>query len=197
MSVCSHGHCRTTTTYLQWQQVHIDFSKWFEAHPLPDQTAETVGRTFATKFITRHGTPQQLLTDRGSNFMSQLFQEVCKKLEIEKLQTTPYHPAENGMNDREDILYFYTEESQRDWDEWIPFATMAYNNLTHIVTNESPYFLIHGRDVELPFDDGIQVTPTRYNLSENYAEELMVRLHSAFHDVAEHLRRATDKIPHS
>lgn len=35
------------------------FSKYFEAIPITDQSADTVVKEFATKIVCRHGTPDQ------------------------------------------------------------------------------------------------------------------------------------------
>jgi transposase InsO family protein len=47
--------------------------------------------------FSRVGVPKELLTDQGSNFMSDLIKQVCKLLKINKLCTTPYHPEANGL----------------------------------------------------------------------------------------------------
>ncbi|XP_018374528.1 PREDICTED: uncharacterized protein LOC108768558 [Trachymyrmex cornetzi] len=39
-----------------------------------------------------HGTPEKILTDQGTNFTSEMFKNTCKLLQIEKIQTTAYHP---------------------------------------------------------------------------------------------------------
>jgi len=54
------------------------FSKWAEAIPLRNHTAPTVGRALMIHVISRFGSPRQLLTDRGSEFESALFQELTK-----------------------------------------------------------------------------------------------------------------------
>jgi len=38
--------------------------------------------------------------DNGAEFHSDLFSEVCKLLEVDKLHTTPYHPQTNGCVER-------------------------------------------------------------------------------------------------
>ena len=45
------------------------FTKFVEAYPIPDQTAETCARVYATQIITRHGTGSTLITDQGRSFM--------------------------------------------------------------------------------------------------------------------------------
>jgi len=67
-------------------------TKYVEAFPLPNQTAETCARIYATQIVTRHGTGSQLITDQGRSFMSSFFQDTCKILAIRTTRTTSYYP---------------------------------------------------------------------------------------------------------
>ncbi|KZS10124.1 Uncharacterized protein APZ42_025482 [Daphnia magna] len=49
------------------------FSKWTEVVALLDQTAETTCRALMDKIVLYHGPPKIIITDRGTNFTSQLF----------------------------------------------------------------------------------------------------------------------------
>ena len=75
-------------------------SKFVEAFPIPDQTAETRARVYATQIVTRDGTGSKLITDQGPAFMSSFFNEMCKILRIRRARTSPYHPASNGQAER-------------------------------------------------------------------------------------------------
>ncbi|GFS84845.1 hypothetical protein TNCV_2957291 [Trichonephila clavipes] len=73
------------------------FSKWPEAQPLKDITAETVADAFFSSWVSRFGTPAILTTDRGRQFESSLFKALSKLLGVQKCRTTGYHPQANGM----------------------------------------------------------------------------------------------------
>ena len=46
------------------------FTKWPEVFAVPNQQATTIARLLVEEVVTRHGVPEQLLSDRGSNFLS-------------------------------------------------------------------------------------------------------------------------------
>ena len=73
------------------------FTKYVEAFPIPDQTAETCARVYATQIIARHGTGSTLITDQGRSFISSFFKDTCRMLRIRRANTSSYHPSSNGM----------------------------------------------------------------------------------------------------
>jgi hypothetical protein len=77
-----------------------ELSKFFIATPIPRQDAETITKEFVEQVILKVGTPNKILTDQGSNFLSEIFKNTCKMLKIKKLQTTAYHPESNGGLER-------------------------------------------------------------------------------------------------
>jgi len=59
-----------------------------------------VAREFITKIICEHDILETVLMDQGTNFLSEVFKNVCKLLKITKVQTTAYHPESNGALER-------------------------------------------------------------------------------------------------
>jgi hypothetical protein len=59
-------------------------------------------REFVPHIILKMGTRNTVLMDQGTNFMSEIFKNVCKMLKIKKLQTTPFHTEGNGSLERSD-----------------------------------------------------------------------------------------------
>lgn len=67
------------------------------------------------------------------------------------------HPQSDGMVERlnrtlEDVLSKFVSNHQRDWDQHIPLALMAYRSSVHESTGFSPSMLMFGREIELPID---------------------------------------------
>ena len=66
-------------------------TRYPEAVPLRSVNAEHVAEEIV-KVFARVGIPEEILTDQGSNFTSQLLAEVYRLLHIHPIRTSPYHP---------------------------------------------------------------------------------------------------------
>ena len=126
------------------------FTKWLEAVPLRDQTADTVV-TALIKIFSVYGIPKYLHSDQGSNFESTLLRETCKAFGIQKTRTTAYHPQGDGLVERTNrsiiqMLRSYTTSSKGDWDKWLSLLLYAYRTSQHSSTKFSPFSLMFGRD---------------------------------------------------
>ena len=158
-----------------------DLNNFLVAIPIPQQEAETVAREFALNIILKFGAPAQILTDQGSNFLSDLFKSTCKLLRIKKIQTTAFHPESNGSLERShrvltEYLRHYVREDQTNWDEWVQYAVYVYNTTAY-----TPFELVYGFKSEVP--SALREAPNiQYNYGD-YLAELRGKLQSA-HEVA-------------
>lgn len=177
------------------------FSKWAEAIPLRNHTAPTVARALMIHVFSRFGAPQQLLTDRGTEFESQLFQELMKWMEIDKLRTTVFHPSCNGMVERfhrtlNSMLAKAINESQRDWDERLPIVLAAYRATPHESTGLSPNKLFLGHEVRMPIDL-VMGLPTEETDPCESPDDYVARLQrdsaEAFQLARKHLRASAER----
>ena len=76
------------------------FTRWPEAIPLVNATAETVVQAFISNWVSRFGVPTLITTDQGRQFESSLWSQLMKILDTQRTRTTAYHPIANGLVER-------------------------------------------------------------------------------------------------
>jgi hypothetical protein len=124
---------------------------------MADQKAETVMNTLIDSIILEYGVPERVLTDQGTNFLSQTMDTLYKQLGIERLRTTAYRPCCDGMVERfnrtmADIIASYVINQPDTWDTYIKYATFAYNTSVHSSTGYTPFYLLKGFEAREPND---------------------------------------------
>lgn len=135
--------------------IQDDLTKTFIAKAIPEASAETTCKAFMEIGICVYGVPKKLVTDRGTNFTSKLFEHLCKLLRVEQVQTSAYHPQSNGALERchrtlKEYLRSYVCENLNDWDDYLSQFCFTYNTSAHSSTGYSPYELMFGHKAELP-----------------------------------------------
>ena len=101
--------------------------------------------------------PEQLHSDQGRQFESQLVSEVCKLLHVHKTRTTLYHPQSDGNVKRFNrtmlsMLATCTQDNPLDWENHIRKVCMTYNSSVQASTGYTPFFLMFGRQARIPVD---------------------------------------------
>ena len=76
------------------------FTRWPEAFPICDITADTVAQAFIGGWISHFGVPSTITTDRGPQFESSLWKHLMCLLGSHRIRTTAYHPIANGLVER-------------------------------------------------------------------------------------------------
>ena len=66
----------------------------------PDQKATRIARLLVDEGIPCISVPESLLSDRGTNLLSNLMTDLCWMLGIKKLNTTAYYPQCDGAVER-------------------------------------------------------------------------------------------------
>ena len=121
-------------------------------HLVPTVTAVTAQQTaqlFVQHVWRLHGMPSVLVSDRGTQFDSELFREIMRLLEVKQAMSSSYHPQTDGQTERvnrvmEEVLRHYVNPTQTDWDKFLPCVEFAINNAVHSGTQETPFFLNYG-----------------------------------------------------
>ncbi len=144
-------------------------TRYVFAVAMPDQTAETVAAALINTIFLEHGVPEIIISDRGTNFRSELIAELCKQLGVKQIFTTPYNPKANGTTEKYNgvimnCIVAFTYERPQDWDKYLKFIIFAINTSDHTSLEEIPFYLLYGRDAREPGDPH---EPSRYKLASN------------------------------
>lgn len=175
------------------------FSKWTEIAALPDQTAVTTADCFMKLIVQRHGLPKAIVSDRGTNFTSAIFRHLCKTLEINQRLTTAYNPASNGQTERFNrtlttMLRKELKDGQHEnWEQMMGDVCFAYRNSVHSSTLETPFFLLYGRDPNLPIHNFLDAVPLSTHSPTDYTTLMLERLRIGFQVAREENRKAREK----
>ncbi|UYV71623.1 hypothetical protein LAZ67_8003894, partial [Cordylochernes scorpioides] len=176
------GPLPSTKRRRKWIIVLTDYyTKYSETKAVPEATVKEVSTFLIEHIFLRHGAPRFLISDRGSQFTSNLMKEVMKMCKIKHCFTTSYHPQTNGLTERLNrtlinMISMYVNTDQKNWDEILPFITHAYNTTIQETTGNSPFFLLFGREPMSLLDD--ENIPTESNMddydeyTENYLDKI-------------------------
>ena len=117
-------------------------------------TAATVVRCLTQEIFCRFGTPDQLHTDQGTQFTSELLQSVANTLGIQTTTTPAYNPKSNPVErfhrDLEAGLIALCNDQPSIWPEHLPMVLYAARCTPSRASGYSPFALIFGRE---PSDD--------------------------------------------
>ena len=115
------------------------FMRYALAVVTKDQTAKTIAKVLYGRSIVVFGMPAKLLSDQGASFTCVLVEELCTAFEIQKCQTTTYHPQCNGQ-----VQHFHqtlfrmidkiASDKKAQWEQHLPEMLQAYNGTRSAIT---------------------------------------------------------------
>ncbi len=103
-------------------------SKWMEAVPLSEMSTAACAKSLTFTWISRFGVPETITLDRGPQFTSNLWLQLCEMLNISHRQTIAYHPESNGAVER---LHCRLKDALRSraaaatWSEELQFVLLG------------------------------------------------------------------------
>ena len=170
-----------------------------EAYSLPSQKTEEVATKLVFEFVCRFDLPYKIHSDQGRNFESDLFQEICRLLNIKKTRTTSYRPCSNGLIERFNgtlgrMLKKFVDRNNENWDQYIGLLLAAYRSTPHSSTGYSPNMMMLGREVTLPVDVIFPLQQQDASVEEHeYVANLREKMEECFTIARKQLHAASNR----
>jgi len=128
------------------------------AHYVPAKagwTAQDLAQVWIREVVRLHGTPKNIVSDRGPIMNSKFWDSFCHYLGTMRIMSSAYHPETDGQTERqnqtlEQYLRCYCCLEQDDWALWLPVAEFAYNDSQHSTTGLTPFQSYHGAHPRAP-----------------------------------------------
>jgi len=125
-----------------------------EAIPLQQHTAEEVAKALSQIF-SHFGFPDEILSDQGTEFTSELMQLFTYQFGIMQIRCSPYHPESNGSCERfhrtlKSMLRAMVDNFSDSWCDCLPWALFAYREISVETIGFSPFELMFGYPVRGP-----------------------------------------------
>ena len=128
-------------------------TRWPEATPLPEATANSCARAFLTDWVSIFGVPDHITSDRGSVFVSDLWKSLAALMGSQVHCTTAYNPESNGMIERfhRSLKQSLTARcSTCDWFYQLPWTLLGLRTTPKADINVSPAEMVFGDPLVVP-----------------------------------------------
>jgi hypothetical protein len=150
---------------------------------------------FFEHVVRHHGVPTTIVSDRDPRFTSNFWRSLWRLTGTTLAMSTAFHPQTDGQTERanrtlEEMLRAFVAFNQKDWDEHLIAAEIAFNNSQHASTGYTPFFLNSGQHVQLPLSTVTQAIAQSPNPT---AAARLSALHDAIEAAKQHLAAAQQR----
>uniref|UniRef100_A0A1Y1L0V4 RNA-directed DNA polymerase n=1 Tax=Photinus pyralis TaxID=7054 RepID=A0A1Y1L0V4_PHOPY len=144
---------KSTEGYMYILVVVDYFSKFPLIFPLRKATANSISKLIEDNVFLLFGVPSSIIVDNGVQFRSNIFTNLMKQYNV-KIRFTSYYHAQANPSERvnkvlKTALSCFVEQNQRKWSSLLPKVAAAIRSSRHEVTNNSPYFINFGSEMNL------------------------------------------------
>ncbi|GFX80328.1 retrovirus-related Pol polyprotein from transposon 17.6 [Trichonephila clavipes] len=137
------------------------FSKWAEILPLKKASARIIADTFFDNYVSRFGAPLQLISDNGSQFISDIFEHLSDRLGIRHVKTVVHRPQANKTErvnrDLVQMIANYMNDQHDTWEQFLREFAYAIRTTVNETTG-TPAELFLGRKLITPFQKLVMVS---------------------------------------
>ena len=157
-----------------------EFTKWVEFHPMRDSTAPTIIKFLEDSVFCRFGFPRKIISDNGTQFVGNVFDDLCKKWGITHKKVSYYAPwgnaVERSNRDLRAMISSFAHDKHREWDIHLQKFALTLRTMVRESLGCSSDILNLGRHIRLPIDREFELKSTKNLTAEEIAEWLPVKL---------------------
>ena len=132
----------------------------------------------------RYGVPVRIYSDNGKEFVSSVFDELMKLLDVQHVTSPPYNPQSNSVErfhrSLHQMLRVLLGRKDYNWDRLLPSIAFAYNTKVNSSTQLTPALVFFGREARLPIDLVIDGPPDRRTEPPEYVRTLLARTRKVY-----------------
>ncbi|MCO5584483.1 hypothetical protein L7F22_038411 [Adiantum nelumboides] len=149
--------------------------------PLPRTSNGKLYILVAIDYMTRFGTPLEIVSDNGPGFRKGLLTKLCEELKISHRHSTPYYPQSNGLVEKANgiiagIIKKVVESKPKRWDDFLDGAIWAYRTTYRDATQFTPFHLVYGQEALQPVELNIPTIKLTGRQEKNNDEAWIDRL---------------------
>ena len=150
------------------------YSRFPDAIPLQDIRTESIINALMLSWIARHGVPDLISTDRGSQFTSREFSSIFEALGCKIIHTTAYNPRANGIIERfhRTLKVALRAGHESTWFKRLPLALLALRTTFKESIQTSPSLVVYGSALKLPCELLLRNRNTNNITAEIHADRL-------------------------
>eukprot|EP00253_Pinus_taeda_P012394 PITA_12394 len=148
-----------------------------ETKAIKAATKEKVGEFLRENIFYKFGYPRELVTNQGSQFTSNLIEDLLAHHKIKHRTSTSYHPQANGQVEvtnraLKEILTMVVSSGRKDWADHLVEATWAYNTTWKTTTGFTPYELVYEKKalLSIEFEYNTLRVAAQLDLDISYAQ---------------------------
>ena len=140
------------------------FTKWIEAEAFANITEKEVQWFVWKNIICRHGLPYEIVTDNGSQFISNKFREFCERWRNRLNTSSPRYPQSSGQAQASNKIIINGLKKTLDlkkgcWANELDGVLWSHRTTPRGATKSTPFSMAHGVEAMAPAE--VNVTSLR------------------------------------
>lgn len=174
-------------------------SKWVVAVPLTSFETSSIVQVLLYEVVLKFSLPTRLISDNGTNYISEAMSVVCTRLGISRSLTSVEHPQSDGLVERmnrtlKTSLSIVVGNDMRTWAQHLPFVVFAYSTAKQSSTKFSPFEVMFGRKAAvLPILPSQEVVNPKTYAAQQWNEFLNEEIPVIHSKALENIKKAQEQ----